>query len=154
MVVHLFYFCFEPLKRRFGVGAFPHRHDSLHDVIVVDDLSIFAANRTGELAEPDFGTLRNHGNIFNADRRSGLGQDDRVFDIVDVSDQADFTDIDLLQSAFDKAATGVRVVISKLLLDLGEAEAVSDELIRINLNLILARGPAEGVHVDDVRYGF
>ena len=60
----------------FRIGTTPDDH-----VVVVDDLSILTANRPCELAEPDLRTLRNHGNIFYAYRRSGLGQNDRVLDI-------------------------------------------------------------------------
>ena len=78
-----------------------------------------------------------------------------VFSIsLDVSDQTHFADIDLLQAGLDKAAAGIDVVVGELLLHLGEAEPVSDQLVGIDANLVFARGAAEAGNVDDIRNSF
>ena len=70
------------------------------------------------------------------------------------SDQSDVAHIDLLQTLLDEASTGVDVVVGELLLDLGQAQAVGDQLVGINPNLVFARGAAEAGYVDNVGYRF
>ena len=80
--------------------------------------------RAGELAQPDLRALRNHGNVFDAERRAVLGEDDGLLDVVNVIDQSDLADIDLLQALLNETAAGVGVVVGELLLDLGETQSV------------------------------
>ena len=111
-------------------------------------------NGSGELAEPDLRALRDDGDIFYAERSAVLGGDDCVFDVLDVRDQSHFPDIDLLQAGFDKAAARIRIVVCELLLDLGETEAVGDQLVGIDADLIFAGGPAEARNIDHIGHGF
>ncbi len=64
----------------------------------------------GKLAEADFRTLLDNGDIAPSDGGTCLAGDDRVFDVVNVSDEADFPDVDLLQPFLDEAAAGVGIV--------------------------------------------
>jgi hypothetical protein len=98
--------------------------------------------------------LRNHGDVFHAERGAALGRKDCVFDIVHIPDQPYFPDVDLLQAGFQEAAPRVDVVIGELLLHLRETQPVRNQLIRIDAHLIFPRGPAERVHIDDIRDGF
>src|SRR6266849_712879 len=61
-----------------------HREDG--KIIDNDDLSVFPMNRPGKLAQPDLRALRNDGDILHPQRSSTLGHDDRVRDVLDVSD--------------------------------------------------------------------
>ena len=70
------------------------------------------------------------------------------------SDQAHFPNVDLLQTGFDEAPAGIHVVVGELLLHLGEAEAVRDQFVGIDADLVFARGSAETGNVDDVGHGF
>ena len=74
MVVQLLHFLMQSFERRFGIGAFPHRHPRGNHIVVVDDLSVFTANGPAELAEPDLRTLRHHRDILHAERRAALGR--------------------------------------------------------------------------------
>ena len=130
VVVQLLHFFVESLQRRVRIGAFPQERDARDHIVVVDDLSVLVANRPRELAEPDLRALRDDGDILHAQRRAALGHEDGVFDIVHVPDQAHFPDVDLLQAGFDEAAAGIDVVVGELLLHLGEAEPVGDQLVR------------------------
>src|SRR5207244_13630144 len=96
----------------------------------------------------DYRTVR------NSQRRAALGRNTRAFDIVDVLDEADFTDVDLLQSRFDEAAARVDVVIGELLLDLSDAQPVGNQLVGIEANLVFTCGTAESGDLDDIRNGF
>src|ERR1700719_1389386 len=103
-----------------GIRAFPHGYPRRNYIVVIDDLSVFAMNRSGELAEPDLWALRDVGDIFYAQRCAALGRNDGVFDIANVLDLSNFTNVDLLEAGFNKAATRIRVVVRELLLHLGE----------------------------------
>ncbi len=110
-------------------------------------------NGSGKLAEPDLRALGNDGNVLHAERRAVLGEDDGLFDIVDAIDQADFAHVDLLQAFLDEAAAGVGVVVGELLLDLGQAQAIGDEFVGVNANLVFAGRAAEAGDIDDVGHG-
>ena len=106
-----------------------------------------------KLAQPDLRTLRYDGNVLHPKRRAALGCNDRVLDILDVSDQTYFPDIDLLQPGFDEAAARIGIVIGELLLHLGDAESVGDQFVRVEADLIFTRGTAEGAVIHDARDG-
>ncbi len=48
-----------------------------------------------------------------------------------------------------KAAAGVLIIVGELLLDLADGEAVCDELVGVDADLVLARGSSEAGDVDD-----
>jgi hypothetical protein len=58
VIVHLLDFLVESSERRICGRTFTQEHDARHHVLVIDDLSVFAVDGTGELAEPDFRPLR------------------------------------------------------------------------------------------------
>ena len=134
-------------------GAFPHEHDARNDVLVVDDPPVRAVDRPAELAEPDLGTLRDDGDVLDPDRRAVLRRDDRILDVLRRADQPDHAHIDLLHARLDEAAARVHVVVRKLLLHLADAEAVGDELVRVDAHLVFPRGTAEARYIDHVRHG-
>ena len=133
------------------IGAFAHQHDSGNHVFVVDDLSVLAANGASELTQPYLGTLRHGGNVADVQRRSILRLDHGVGDVAHVGHHAHFAHIHLLQPGLDEAAAGVGVIVRQLLFHLADAEPVSDQLVRIDAHLILARRAAEAGHVHHVR---
>src|SRR5579872_617998 len=57
VVVQFLHFFVDALQGGIGRRAFAQEHDSGDNVIVVDDLSIFAVNGARELAETNFWTL-------------------------------------------------------------------------------------------------
>ena len=69
-------------------------------------------------------------------------------------DQSDGAYVDLLQTLLDEASSGVRVVVRELLLDLGQAQAISNQFVGVHTNLIFASRAAEAGHVDNVGYRF
>jgi hypothetical protein len=103
-----------------------------------------------ELAQADLGPLGNNGNIFDTERCSALGHQYSVLDIVNVSDQAYFADVDLLKTGLNETSARVGIVVRELLLDLGEAQPIRDELVGINADLILARRTAKAGNVHNI----
>src|SRR5579863_6526709 len=106
-------------------------------------------NRARELAEPDLRPLGHYGNIADAERSAILGREHCVFDIANGSHQSNFPDIDLLLARFDETAACVYIVVAELLLHLGDAETVGNQLRGIQTNLILARRAAKARHIDN-----
>ena len=107
-------------------------------------------NGFGKLAEPDLWTLRNHGNVLHPERCATLGHNDRLFDVADMVDQSHGSDVDLLQTFLDEASACVCVVVGELLLDLGQAQAISDQFVWIDAHLVFARGAAEAGNIDNI----
>ncbi len=44
-------------QRGFGYGPFAQQHDPFHDVIIVEDRSVFFAGGSSELPQPHLGSL-------------------------------------------------------------------------------------------------
>ena len=141
-------------QRFVGIGAFAQEHDAFHHIGIVNNHAVGAVNGFADLAQADFGALHHRRNIPDGQRRAVFGGEHGLLDVLDVVEQAHRADVDLLQAGLDEAAAGVGVVGSELLLDLGEAEAVSDELLGIDLHLILAGGAAKAGNIDHVGDGF
>src|ERR1700693_3378988 len=111
-------------------------------------------NGFSELAEANLRTLRNDRNILHPQRCAILGQDHRAFDVLGSIDQSDGTHVDLLQTRLYEAPSCVDVIIRKLLLDLGQTQPVSDQLVWVDANLVFACGAAKAGNVDDVGHSF
>ncbi len=111
-------------------------------------------NGSGKLTEPNLWALRNHRNIFHPQRRAALGHDDCLGDVLRTVDQSDSAHVDLLQTLFDEASSGIAVVAGKLLLDLSQAQAVGNQFVRVNSNLVFTRRTAEAGDINNVRYLF
>src|SRR4029077_409442 len=106
---------------------------------------------------------RNLGDVLHLHRNAvGLGEHD-VFDVVDAPalrqiavaaavEQADAADIDRLLPDGDLAAANIDVGISKCGYDLRNGKIVSIELIKIDVDTVLFRGAAPGVHRHDARH--
>src|SRR5580704_10354722 len=134
------------------VGTLAHEHDAFHYVTVIDHHAVGSVDGFSDLAQADFWPLGDVGNIFYAQRGAVLGFEDGFFDVADAVNQSHCANIDLLCSLFDKTAAGVCIAVRQLLLDLGETQAVGDQLLGIDANLILAGNSAEGRIVDHVRH--
>ena len=89
-----------------------------------------------------------------SNRRAVLILEDRLRNVPRVAEQTDFADVDLLRAGLDKAAAGVDVVVGKRLFDLADAEAVGDQLVGIDRNLIFARNAPETRDIHHVGHGF
>ena len=148
---HFFVEAFQGLLR---IGTLAQESNARDDVVVVNNPSIFAVNRPGELAQANLWSLRDEGDVPHANRRAAFGQDNRALDVLHSSDEAHLAHVDLLQTGLDEAAAGIHVVVRELLLDLRQAQAISDQFIGINTHLILACRPAETGHVHNIRNGF
>ena len=72
-----------------------------------------------------------------------------MLDVVDVGEEANFAHVDLLLALLDEAAAGVDVVVGDGLFDLPDGEAVGDELVGVDADLVLASDAAEAGDVDD-----
>jgi hypothetical protein len=93
------------------------------------------------------------GDVLNPQGGTVLRFDDRFSDIACSPHETERAHVDLLESGFDEASSGVHVVIGELLLNLSEAQVVGDQLVRVNAHLILARRPTEAGHIHHVRHG-
>src|SRR5271165_845004 len=154
VIVHLLNSLVKSFKNRVRIRTFPQEHDAGNDVVVIDDLAVFAMDSPGELAQTDFRSLLDDAEIFDAERGSIPGEDYGLFDVMDAIDQADFANVNLLRAFLNEAAAGVGIVVGELLLDLREGQPVGDELIGIETDLVFARGAAEAGYVDNVGNGF
>ncbi len=138
-----------------GVGALAKQDDAFDDVIIVDNRAVFAVNGLADLSEANLGALRDRGDIFHAEDACRSCAVMTVCSMsCDVGEQADDADVDLLQAGLDETAAGVGVVVGELLLDLADAEAVGDEFVGIDADLIFAGDAAEAGDVHDVGNGF
>ena len=63
--------------------------------------------------------------------------------------QADAADVDGLLADVDRAAADIDVGIGDGADDLGQGDVVGVELMKVDLDLVLLRGPAPGVDLDD-----
>src|SRR5579864_2003891 len=95
-----------------------------------------------KLAKANLWTLRNHRNIFHPQRRAIPGHDDRPLNVLRTVDQSDGTHINLLQALLDEAASRVLIVVGELLFDLSQAQAIGNEFVGVNANLVFAGGAA------------
>ena len=73
---------------------------------------------------------------------------------MNTSEEADLTDVDLLLALFDEVAAGIDVVVGDLLLHLADGEAVGDEFVGIDANLILACDTPKAGDIDHAGDGF
>ena len=143
----------DAVQRGGGVRALAQEHDSFHHVVVVDHHAVGAMDGLADLAQANLRPLRDHGDVLDAQRRAVLRFDDGLFDVADVPDQADGAHVDLLRALLDKTAAGIGVGVGQLLLDLRQAQAVGNQLVGIDADLIFARDAAEGRIVHHVRHG-
>src|SRR5579862_7900252 len=143
----------EMLQHGCGVATFAQEDDALHDIVVIFNHAVGAMESFADLTEANLGALGDDGDVSHAYRSSGLSLENGLFDVVNVSDEADGAHVDLLRALLDEAAAGVGVGIGKLLLYLREAEAVGDELVGIETYLIFTSDAAEGGVVDNIRHG-
>ena len=153
LVVQFLYFLMDAFQHGLCIVALLQHGDARNYIVVIDDSSVLAVIRLAKLAKPDLRSLRNDGYVFDPERRAGLGGNDGVLDVLDVLDQADFANVDLLQSGLDEAAACIGIVSGELLLHLGDAEPVGDQFVGIEAHLIFARGTAERVGVRDTGDG-
>src|SRR5579871_2940698 len=152
--VQLLLLGFDRLKRGLGFGAFAQEHDALDDVVIVENFAIGAVDGFSDLAQTDSLALHDGGDIRNPEWCSVLRFEYGLTDVVDVAEESEGANVDLLQPGFDEAADGVDVVHLQGLLHLSEREAVGNEFVRIDADLIFARGSAEADDVDDIWNGF
>ncbi len=166
-----------------GVVAFLEEDDAFDDIVAVDDAAVFvlddvalivelldAGVGTGgevrladgscgetaglaDLAEANLGALYDGGDVFDVEGGAGLSLEQGVFYVVDVAVEADLADVDLLPALLDEVAAGVDVVVGDLLLDLADGEAVGDEFIGVDADLVLAGDAAEAGDIDDAGDG-
>ncbi len=134
-------------QHRVGVVALLQQDNALHGVWIVHDLSVFAMNGSADLAKANLGTLRDGRDVLDLHGRAVRRFDDGVFNVLHAGKQARGLHIDLLRSLLDEAAAAVGIVGRDLLLDLPNAQAVRDQLLRIELDLVLLGGPAEARHI-------
>src|SRR5215469_8287073 len=134
-----------------GIGAFTEQHDTRNHIIIVDDFAVFAVKASGKLSQADFRPLGYDGNIFDVYRGAVLAENHRVCNVANVIHQPYSADIDLLQSHLNEASTGVGIVVGQLLFDLREIESISDQLVGVQTNLILAGGAAEAGNINYIR---
>ena len=107
--------------------------------------------RSGHAPQPNSGTPVDDRDVLYANWNSIRSRQYGILNILHISVKSECTDVQLLQALFDEAAAGVHVVNGQLVLNLADAQAVRDELVRVDTHLIFARGATEVAHVHDVR---
>ncbi len=132
-----------------GVLALLQQHDAFNRVGIVHNRPVGTVRRAANLAQADLGPLRYGCNVLDRDRRAVLSLDDSVLNVLDAGEKTQRLHVDLLRALLDEAAAAVGVVVGDLLLDLGDAEPVRDQLFRVEPDLVLLCRPAEA---GDVHY--
>ena len=148
MFVELFDLCVDAAEDRIGVVALLQEHNAFYCVGIVNDFAVFAMCGATDLAEANLGALRNGCNVFDLDGRAVRGLDDGILNILNTGEEAGGLHVNLLRALLDEAAAAVGVVAGDLLLDLGDAQSIGDELLRIELDLIFLGGSAEAGNID------
>src|ERR1700722_5046211 len=153
LVIQLVFFFMDGDEGFVGVSAFAEKDDAFDDVVVVNDSSVRAVNSLPYLSQTNARALGYGGDVFHAKGGTVFRGEDGLLDVLDVAEQAHDADIDLLQAGFDEATAGVGVVVSELLLDLGDAQAMGDEGVGIDADLIFAGNAAEAGDVNNGGHG-
>ncbi len=105
----------------------------------------------GHAPQPNSGAPVDDRNVLCANWSPIRRRQHGILDILHTAVKSECADVQLLRALFDEAAAGVHVVVGQLVLYLADAQAVGDELIRVDTHLIFARGAAEVAHVHNVR---
>ena len=111
-----------------------------------DDVVLLVA---ADLAEARLEAFADFGDVADSDGRAVLFRDDDGADVVGTVDLAEGADVDVLIAELEVVAAGVGVGGLDGVDDLRERDAVAEELVGVGLDLVLARGAAEGGDVDD-----
>ena len=72
VVVQLRHLFVQRIQRGIGLRALAQQHDAFHDVVIVDDCAIFAADGLAQLAQPHLGRLHHHPEVADANRSAVL----------------------------------------------------------------------------------
>ena len=133
----------DTLDRRHAFLAAPHQNDALYDVVVV----VLAGDAKPRLVRRDDGC-----HIADDHRYARhLGQHG-VADFIERADQPDATDDRDLRADVDRAAADVDVAVGQRLQHLRQRDAVGDELVDVDLQLIRLGLAAPAGDVDDARH--
>src|SRR5262249_36409147 len=143
----------EGLQSGLGDGALPEQDDAFDDIVIVDDGSVFFANRFAQLSQSNSGRLHDVVQIADSDWRTVLYFHYGGADILRCLHQADSPDVYGLLSELDEPAAGIDVVRDQRLLDLRQGQSVGNQFCGIELNLVFAGRPPERVYVNDVGNG-
>ena len=125
------------------IRAFPQKYDPFNYVAIICHHAILSVHGFPYLTEADLGALRNHGDVFDTERRPILRFDYRLLDVRDIPNQSHRAHINLLRALLDKTPARVRVGIRELLFNLRQTQAVGDQLIRVDANLVFASDAAK-----------
>ncbi len=109
--------------------------------------SLTAAPWRTAWSDPDLG------HVADGDGDAPLGLEDDLRDVLDRADQPDAADDELLGVAVEDAAADVRVVVPDGLVDLADGQAVLEQPVRVDDDLVLLDVAAEGVDLADPRHG-
>src|SRR5579883_1654065 len=150
-VIELFHFLVDGIQGRLLLRAFAHQNDALNDVRFIDNAPVLHVVGPSHVTQPDLRPLSHFADIFYAKSRSCLRLQNRIFNVAGGREKPECSDVHLLKAHFHKAAAGIDVVVRKLLLDLTDAQAIGNELVRIHANLVLADGAAKVGDIDNIR---
>ena len=124
--------------------AAAHQHDALHDVVVLIEAG---DAEPGFLADRDGGDILDQHRIAAALRHHGVGE------IVDRADQADAAHHRGLRADIDGTAADIDVGIADGLQQLRQRQAVGDQLVEVDLQLIGLGPAAPAGDVDHAGHG-
>ena len=72
-MIELVHLLVNGVERRLLFGTLAHQHGALNDVGLVDDAAVLHVIGSGHVAQADFGTLRDFGDVLHPQGGSGLG---------------------------------------------------------------------------------
>src|ERR1700691_2471571 len=150
VIVELVHLLVNPFERGALFGPLAHQHAALDDVAVIDNDAVRTMIGSGHAPQPNSRAPFDDRDILYANRSAVRGRKHGVLDVLHVLEKSERAHVELLRALSHEAAAGVHVVDGQLLLDLSDAQSISDELIGVDAHLILARGAAKVAHVHDV----
>ena len=133
---------------RVGIVALLQQDDTLDDVRVIDDLAIFAVDGPADLAETDLRALDHSSDVPHPQRCAILRLENGVLDVGNIREETDLAHIDLLLTGLDETAAGIGIVVRQLLLDVADGQAIGDELVRVDADLVFTRDAAKARDID------
>ena len=150
VVVQLLHLFVNRNERRICGRALAQQNDSRNYIVVIDNLPVFAMNCFRESTQADFGSLRHDGDVLHENGDAVLSFQNSLLNILNAADQADSADVYLLLTFLNESSSRVHVIVSKLLLDLANAQAISNKLGGIHPDLIFTGDTAETGNVNNI----
>src|ERR1700761_1978256 len=138
LIVEFFDLGVNALQSRIRIIPLLQENDALDHIVIVDHLAVLTMNGFTDLPQADLRSLHHRGNVLDLQRGSVGGLELGLFNILDVAVEPYLTNVDLLLPLLNEAAAGIGVVVGQLLFHLADAQAIGDQFVGIDPDLVFA----------------